>query len=182
MTLAIYESEKWKWSCSVVSDSVTPWTAAHQAPPSMRFSRQEYWSGLPFPSPGDLPAPGIEPRAPALQADVLTSEPPGKPIYIYVKLLGLNLERMEKVIKGRSCRGNAGCGERDVLATLGNREISLWFLTLCIRKFRDLELEAKAEKDFFKKPELGEKREENEGQLLGKEKEQVKKESVLPGR
>ena len=48
-------------------------------PPSMRFSRQEYWSGLPFPSPGDLPYPGIEPRSPAFQADALTSEPPGKP-------------------------------------------------------------------------------------------------------
>ena len=52
----------------------TPWTIAHQAPPSMGFSRQEYWSGLPFPSPGDLPDPGIEPRSPALQADALTSE------------------------------------------------------------------------------------------------------------
>ena len=50
---------------------VTPWTAAYQAPPSMRFSRQECWSGLPFPSPGDLPDPGIEPGSPALQADVL---------------------------------------------------------------------------------------------------------------
>ena len=48
-------------SCSVVSDSVTPWTVAYQAPPSMGFSRQEYWSGLPFPSPEDLPDPGIEP-------------------------------------------------------------------------------------------------------------------------
>ena len=57
-----------------------PWTVAHQAPPSMGFSRQEYWSGLPFPSPGDLPDPGIELRSPALQADALTSEPPGKPI------------------------------------------------------------------------------------------------------
>ena len=47
----------------------TPWTIAHQAPPSMEFSRQEYWSGLPFPSPGDLPDPGIEPRSPALWAD-----------------------------------------------------------------------------------------------------------------
>ena len=52
---------------------------AHQAPLSMGFSRQEYWSGLPFPSPGDLPDLGIEPRSPALQADALTSEPPGKP-------------------------------------------------------------------------------------------------------
>ena len=59
--------------------SVTPWTVAHQALPSMGFSRQECWSGLPFASPGDLPDPGIEPRSPALQADALTSEPPGKP-------------------------------------------------------------------------------------------------------
>ena len=58
---------------------VTPWTVAHQAPPSMGFSRQEYWSRVPFlTSPGDLPNPGIEPRSPALQADALTSEPPGK--------------------------------------------------------------------------------------------------------
>ena len=56
-----------------------PWTVAHQPPPSMGFSRQEYWRGLPFPSPGDLPNPGIEPRSPALRADALTSEPPGKP-------------------------------------------------------------------------------------------------------
>ena len=46
----------------------------------MGFSRQEYWSGLPFPSPGGLPDPGIEPRSPTLQADALTSEPPGKPL------------------------------------------------------------------------------------------------------
>ena len=55
------------------------WTAAYQAPPSMGFSRQEYWRGLPFPSPGDLPDPGIKSRSPALQADSLLSEPPGKP-------------------------------------------------------------------------------------------------------
>ena len=51
----------------------TPWTVAYQAPPPMRFSRQEYWSGLPFPSP-DLPNPGIESTSPALQADSLPSE------------------------------------------------------------------------------------------------------------
>ena len=56
----------------------TLWTVAHQATLSMGFSRQEYWSGLPFPSPGDLLDPGIEPRSPALQAGILTSEPPGK--------------------------------------------------------------------------------------------------------
>ena len=53
----------------------TPWTVAHQAPPSMGFSKQEYWSGLPFPSPGDLPDPGIEPWSPTFQADTLPSEP-----------------------------------------------------------------------------------------------------------
>ena len=57
---------------------VTPWAVAHQALLSMGFSRQEYWSGLPFPSPGDLPNPGIEPGSPALQADPLLTEPPGK--------------------------------------------------------------------------------------------------------
>ena len=60
---------------------VTPWTVAYQASPSMGFSRQGYWSGLPFPSPGDLSDTGIEPRSPALQADALPSEPPGKPQY-----------------------------------------------------------------------------------------------------
>ena len=52
----------------------TPWTVAHQAPLSMEFSRQEYWNGLLFPTPGDLPDPGIEPASPALQADSLLSE------------------------------------------------------------------------------------------------------------
>ena len=61
-------------SLSRVQLFATPWTVAHQAPPPMGFSRQEYWNGLPFPSPGDLPDPGIEPRSPALQADTLTSE------------------------------------------------------------------------------------------------------------
>ena len=56
----------------------TPWTVARQAPLSMGFSRQEYWSGLPWPSPGDLPNPGIKPGSPALQADALSSEPPGR--------------------------------------------------------------------------------------------------------
>ena len=67
-------------SLSRVRLFVTLWTVAYQAPPSMGFSRQEYWSGLPFPSPGDLPDPGIEPWSPAFQADALTSEPPGKPL------------------------------------------------------------------------------------------------------
>ena len=65
-------------SLSRVQLFVTPWT--YQAPLSMGFSRQEYWRRLPFPSPGDAPNPGIEARSPTLQADTLTSEPPGKPL------------------------------------------------------------------------------------------------------
>ena len=74
-----YKKERKKVkSLSRVRLFVTPWTVAYQAPPSMGFSRQEYWSGLPFPPPGDLPNPGIKPRSPTLQADSLPSEPPGK--------------------------------------------------------------------------------------------------------
>ena len=70
-------------ACSVAQSYSTfcnPWTVAYQAPQSMGFFRQEYWSGLPFPSPVDLPNPGIEPGSPALKADALPSKPPGKPI------------------------------------------------------------------------------------------------------
>ena len=66
-------------SHSVVSDSVTPWTVALQAPLSMELPRQEYWSGLPYPSPGDLPDPGIELTSPALAGGFFTTESPGKP-------------------------------------------------------------------------------------------------------
>ena len=58
---------------------MTPWAVAFQAPLSMGFSREEYWDGLPFPFLGDIPNPGIEPGSPALQADSLLPEPPGKP-------------------------------------------------------------------------------------------------------
>ena len=69
----------WKWKVKVkllsrVRLFATPWTVAYRASLSMGFSRQEYWSGVPFPSPGDLPDPGIEARSPTLQADALTSE------------------------------------------------------------------------------------------------------------
>ena len=64
-------------SLSHVQLFATPWTVAYQPPLSMGFSRQEYCSGLPIPSPGDLPNPGIKPRSPALWADALLSEPPG---------------------------------------------------------------------------------------------------------
>ena len=69
-------------SLSHVQLSATPWTVAHQAPPSMEFSRQEYWSGLPFPSPGDLPNLGVEPRSPVLRTDAFPSEPPGNPFHL----------------------------------------------------------------------------------------------------
>ena len=64
-----------------------PWTVAHQALPSTGFSRQEYWSGLPFPPLGDLPDPGIEPvspKSPALAGRFFTTEPPGKPHVLYI--------------------------------------------------------------------------------------------------
>ena len=67
-----------------MSDSAAPWTVARQAPLSMGFSRQEYWSGLPFPFPGDLLDPSTELGSPALQADSLPPELPGKPLITYV--------------------------------------------------------------------------------------------------
>ena len=94
-------------SLSRVRLFTTPWTVAYQPPPSMGFSRQDYWSGLPFPSPGDLPNPGIEPESPALQADcnaaeALTSQPPGKPRLIivtnYKRLSVLNIVALKLVL------------------------------------------------------------------------------------
>ena len=78
--VAIFFSKAWKWKVKVKSLSrvrlfSNPWTATYQAPPPVGFSRQEYWSGVPFPSPGDLPDPGIEPGSPTLQTDPLASEP-----------------------------------------------------------------------------------------------------------
>ena len=64
-----------------MSGSATSWTVALQTPPSMRFPRQEYWSGLPFPSPGDLPDPGIKPVSAALAGGFFITEPPGKPFF-----------------------------------------------------------------------------------------------------
>ena len=79
--IQMYQSES---SHSVVSDSfATPWTVARQAPLLMEFSRQESWSGLPFPSPRDLPDPGIKPGSLTLQVDSLPSEPQGKSLPDY---------------------------------------------------------------------------------------------------
>ena len=77
-------------SPSCVQLFATPWTVAYQVPPSMGFSRQECWSGLPFPSPGDLPDPGIEPASPALEGGFFTTEPLGKPNSIVSGTLFIN--------------------------------------------------------------------------------------------
>ena len=77
-------------SLSCVQLFATLWTVAYQAPLSMEFSRQEYWSGLPFPAPGDFPDPGITPGSPTLLADTLPSEPPGKLMNALLLLLLLS--------------------------------------------------------------------------------------------
>ena len=69
-------------SLSHVRLFATPWTVAYQAPLSMGFSRQEYWSGLPLPPSGNLPEPGMEPASPALAGGLFTTEPPGKPEFL----------------------------------------------------------------------------------------------------
>ena len=83
-----------------------PWTVAHQTPLSMEFSRQEYWSGLPFPSPVDLPDPGIEPGSPTLQADSLLTKPLGKSLGCTV----INYDTMWQYWHlGREMIYNLGC-------------------------------------------------------------------------
>ena len=79
LTHSVKERKK---SLSRIRLFVTPWTVAGQVPLSILLSWQKYWSGLPFPSPGDFPNPGIEPGSPALEVDALPSEPPGKLILL----------------------------------------------------------------------------------------------------
>ena len=104
-------------SLSCVQLFATPWTVAHQAPLSMGFSRQEYWSGLPFPFPGDLPDPGIEPRSPALRADASPSEPSGKqkllPNLCYISVLtpSVSFSFLFCCSVDKSCL--TGCGPMD---------------------------------------------------------------------
>ena len=75
---------------------MSPWSVAYQTPPFMGFSSPEHWSGLPFPPPGDLPDPGIEPRSPALQADALLSELLGKPIVRGTRMKGWDIHRRRR--------------------------------------------------------------------------------------
>ena len=119
-------SQKWKWngSHSVLSDSLRPpWTVACQAPLSMEFSRQEYWSGLPFPSAGILPDPGIKPGFPALQTDSLPTELRGKslsyqsslscqtPVWVFVWLIhGRPDAWCWEILKAKGKEGGRGWG------------------------------------------------------------------------
>ena len=83
-----------------------PWTVASQAPLSARFPRQECWSGLPFPSPGDLPGPGMEPTSPALAGGFFSTEPPGKPcasLEKVIRYLSAHLEAENPSCWYRSC-------------------------------------------------------------------------------
>ena len=100
---------------------VTSWTVAHQAPLSTGFSRQEHWSGWPFPSPGDLPDPGITPGSPALQADSLLSEPPGKP-----KSAGFYLKKRDfSSVSGAKAPSSQSRGGADSIPRRGTRSHKL---------------------------------------------------------
>ena len=89
----------------------TPWIVACQAPLSMEFSRQEYWSRLPFPPPGDLPKPGIEPTSPASADRFFTAEPPGKLNKIKVIVFYLGCER-DKKWRDSGCAVSLRVGEK----------------------------------------------------------------------
>ena len=96
----------------------TPWTVAYHAPPSMGFSRQEYWSGLPFPSPEDVPDPGIEPGSPALQADALLSEAQGKSSFPYLANKATNVWPQDMIT------GNHGCKVTSTEEVLGKCQLA----------------------------------------------------------
>ena len=105
-----------------MSDSATAWTVAYQAPPSMEFSRQECWSGLPFPSPGDLPDPGIKPGSSALQAVAFPSEPPGEALNAIVNIPILkNTKYIIRHANARSASKQRSDHEACVLGSLGFR-------------------------------------------------------------
>ena len=92
-------------SCFVPSEPLRfPWTVAHQAPLSMGFSRQEYWSGVLFPSPGNLPDPRTEPGSPAMQSGSVPYEPPGKPVWSFLVLFPEFKHRQEAVRPGLSVK------------------------------------------------------------------------------
>ena len=99
----------------------TLWTVAYQAPPSMEFSRQEYWNGLPFPSPGDLPSPGIEPGSPTWWADALPFEPLGNPTgyKVMLKILQARLQQyVNRELPDVQVGFRKGRGTRDQIANI----------------------------------------------------------------
>ena len=115
------------FSCQTMSDCfVISWTVAHQVPLSMGFPRQEYWSDLPFSSPGALPAPGIEPKSPALAGGFFTTEPPGKPNKV-IYLQGKGKWPQQTPLKDAQDPGPAGlcrgCTEQGALAPPGHRHL-----------------------------------------------------------
>ena len=123
----IWKSEKWKCQ-SLSCVFAIPWTIACQTPLSMEFFRQEYWGGQPFPSPGDLPDPGMEPGSPALQADSLLSEPPEIPRFeIFSKLtkgpwkrqLQRRKERRKEGIKEKKGRQGKRDRKKEFMENLG---------------------------------------------------------------
>ena len=118
-------------SLSRVRLFATPWTVAYQAPQSVGFSRQECWSRLPFPSPGDLPDPGIEPGSPALQADTLPSKPPGKPSKITVWLEN----KKEQSRQRKGLEWQAKCNEKSFELVIENISIELRTVTLLVVKW-----------------------------------------------
>ena len=103
-----------------MSDSfAAPLDYSRQSPLSMGFPRQEYWSGLPFPSPGDLPDPGIEPGSPALKADALPSEPPGKSSKVMLKILQARLQQsVNQELPDVQAGFRRGRGTRDQIANI----------------------------------------------------------------
>ena len=114
----IWSEVKWKLF-SHIWLFVTPWTVASQAPLSLGFPSQEYRSRLPFPSPGDLPDPGIEPGLPALQADSISSEPPRKPS-LYLKAYKGNGDKQYTAVKTAhgKCNSKYFCLERKKMETI----------------------------------------------------------------
>ena len=104
LALFLVMPTKARWSSTIVKLLsrvwlfATPWTVVYQAPLSIGFSRQEYWSGFPFPSPGDLPDPWIKPGSPTLQADTLSSEPLGKPMEFNYTSVEKNITRQYWVL------------------------------------------------------------------------------------
>ena len=116
---------KWKVKVKLLSCLLlfaTPWTAAYPAPPSMGFSRQEYWSGLPFPSLGDLPDPGIEPRSPALQPDALRT----------LEWVAISSSRESSQLRGQAQVSYVSCIGRWILYHWCHLEAAIFFRIIIV--------------------------------------------------